>query len=754
MTKEKIKEMIAQMTLEEKVGLCSGADFWYTKAVERLGVPAVMLCDGPHGLRKQTEQADHLGIGDSIEAVCFPAGCLSASSFDRNLLRELGEVLGNECQAENVSVLLGPAMNIKRSPLCGRNFEYYSEDPLVSTELAAAYIEGVQSRNVGTSPKHFLANNQEYRRMTASSNVDERTMREIYLASFEGAVKKAKPWTIMASYNAVNGTFATENEEYLTKVLRDEWGYDGYVMSDWGAVNERVPGIRAGLDLEMPSSNGTNDRKIVEAVRKGELDEAVVDRACERILNAVYRYWENRDPSAAFDRDSDHAFARNAAAESMVLLKNNGVLPLEKGGKVAFIGAYAKAPRFQGGGSSHIHAHKVMSAWDAAENKELLFYAQGFLDEEEQPNEELTAQAVETAQQAEVAVLFVGLPERMESEGFDRSHMKLPENQTALIEAVCKAQPNTVVVLHNGAPVEMPWADKAAAILESYLAGEAVGEAQCDILFGRVNPSGKLAETFPKRLEDNPTYPYYGLEGNDVQYREGVLVGYRYYDAKNMEVLFPFGHGLSYTTFAYSDLKLSAQAIRDTDTVEVSFRVTNTGSRAGKEIVQLYVSQKDKSFLRPEKELRAFEKVSLQPGESKTVTFTLDKRAFAYWNTTLHDWHVVSGTYQVLVGGSSRELPLYAGLAVTSTTTVPVTVTANTTFGDAFTDPEKMQQAMGIFLSTGSMKLPEQMNQGDSALNAGMMAAMLRDLPLRSVISFMGISEEKLQEVLEVLNRE
>ena len=755
MDAEKIRDLVKQMTLEEKAGMCSGADFWHTKSVERLGIPSVMLSDGPHGLRKQEEKGDHLGMGDSIEAVCFPAGCLSASSFDREMLRKLGETLGNECQAENVSVILGPAMNIKRSPLCGRNFEYYSEDPLVSTELAAAYIEGVQSRYVGTSPKHFLANNQEHYRLTGSSEVDERTLRELYLASFEGAVKNAKPWTVMGSYNRVNGVFATENEKYLTDVLRDEWGFDGYVVSDWGAVNERVPGLKAGLDLEMPSSNGVNDRKIVEAVQNGELDEEILDRTCERILDVMYRYLENRDENAVFDREKDHDTAEKIAEESMVLLKNDGgLLPFDKNQKIAFIGHYAKEPRYQGGGSSHIHSSRVVSVLEAAKENDNILFAQGFTDDAEENDPALVEEAVKAAQQADAAVLFLGLPERYESEGFDRKHMKLPKCQNRLVEEILKVQKNVAVVLHNGSPVEMPWVDQVPAILESYLAGEAVGDAQCRILFGDVNPSGKLAETFPLRLEDNPTYPYYGREGEDAVYREGVLVGYRYYDTKHMKVLFPFGHGLSYTEFEYSDLELSAEKMKDTDTLQVSVIVKNTGNRAGKEVVQLYVAPKDPEFVRPEKELRAFEKISLEPGESRKVTFSLGKRAFAYWNVTLHDWHVVSGEYEILIGKSSRDIVQQKAVQVEFTVTVPYTFTKNSTFGEIFKRPEKMQAVMELFGAMGGVPMDpdavkEQAGEGE---NMEMMQAMLMYSPIRSMVGFMGLEDEKVDAVLAKLN--
>ena len=687
MTADKIREIISKMTLEEKASMCSGADFWHTKAVERLGIPASMVSDGPHGLRKQDQEGDHLGVNDSIKAVCFPAGCGTAASFNRELLVQMGETLGAECQAEGVSVILGPAVNIKRSPLCGRNFEYYSEDPLLASEMAGALIHGVQSRQVGTSIKHFLANNQETRRMSSDSRVDERTLREIYLAAFEGAVRKEKPWTVMCSYNKINGTYAAQNHKYLTEVLRDEWGFEGYVMSDWGAVNNRVEDLKAGLDLEMPSSMGANDRLIVGAVQSGELEESVLDTAVERILNVVFHYEENRDRSAEFDRDKDHEMARKVAQETIVLLKNEGVLPLAEKDEVVFIGKYAKTPRYQGGGSSHINSHKVTSAWDVAKDMGNVTYVQGFDDKEDKTDEKLLVEAVEAAKKAKAAVIFAGLPDAFESEGFDREHMAMPMCQNELIRQVAEVQPNTVVVLHNGSPVEMPWVGQVKGILEAYLGGQAVGGAVCDILFGKVNPSAKLPETFPLKLEDNPSYLSYIGEGDVVEYREGIFVGYRYYDKKKMDVLFPFGHGLSYTTFAYSNLRTDKEQMKDTDIMKVSVDVTNTGKMAGKEVVQLYVADRESTVIRPVKELRDFAKVELLPGETKTVTFTLDKRAFAYYSVRIHDWHVETGVFDIMIGKSSRDIVLTKEVSVESTVELPFVYTTDTIMGDVLKDP-------------------------------------------------------------------
>ncbi len=755
MTAEKIRELVSKMTLEEKAAMCSGADFWHTEAVERLGIPASMVSDGPHGLRKQDDKADHLGVNESIKAVCFPAGCGTAASFNRELLKEMGEALGNECQAEGVSVILGPAVNIKRSPLCGRNFEYYSEDPCLATEIAGALIHGVQSKNVGTSIKHFLANNQETRRLSSDSRVDERTLHEIYLAAFEGAVTREKPWTVMCSYNRINGTYAAENHKYLTEVLRDQWKFDGYVMSDWGAVNNRVADLKAGLDLEMPASGGTNDELIVRAVQSGALEESVVDTAVERILNIVFRYEEHRDKTAVFDRDKDHELARKVAQETIVLLKNEGVLPLEEKKQIAFIGKYVKKPRYQGGGSSHINSHKVTAAWDVIKDMPNISYAQGFVDDKDQTDEALLEDAVQTAAKADVAVIFAGLPDSFESEGYDRTHMRMPDCQNELIAKVAAVQPNTIVVLHNGSPVEMPWADQVKGIVEAYLGGQAVGGAVCDILFGKVNPSGRLPETFPKKLEDNPSYLSYIGEGDMVEYREGIFVGYRYYDKKKMDVLFPFGYGLSYTAFDYSNLRVDKKKFKDTDTVTVTVDVTNTGKMAGKEVVQLYVADKESTVIRPEKELRDFAKVELMPGETKTVSFTLGKRAFAYYNTTIHDWHVETGEFVIQIGRSSRDIVLQETVTVESTVKIPFVYTTDTTLGDVMKNPKAYEIVKSLFekslFDTDSAE--ERGEASSEAISDDMNEAMLIYTPLRGPVSFGGeVSMEDIQKLVDQMN--
>ena len=762
MEREKIYNLISQMTLEEKAGMCSGADFWHLKGIERLGIPQVMVTDGPHGLRKQAEDADHLGLNESEKAICFPAGCATASSFDRDLIRRQGELLGQECQVMNVSTILGPAMNIKRSPLCGRNFEYYSEDPYVSTEIAAALIEGVQSKNVGTSVKHFVANNQEKRRMTNSSDADERTLREIYLASFEGAIKKAKPWTVMSSYNRINGEFVGDSKEYLTEILREEWGFDGYIVSDWGAVNDRVSSLAAGLDLEMPPGDFENDRLIVKAVQEGKLDESVVDQACERILDVIFRYTENRDTEAVFDYEKDHAAAAGIEAECKGLLKDeNEILPLTSDKKIAFIGKYAKTPRYQGGGSSHINSWKVESALEAVkEIPELanVTFAEGYQDEKDEVVEALQSEAVKAAEEADVAVLFLGLPDNFESEGYDRKHMNLPNCQNELVEKVLEVQKHVVVVLHNGSAVLMPWKDQVEGILEVYLGGEAVGKAVAEVLVGRKNPSGRLAETFPLRLEDTPCYLTYGKGYDNAEYQEGVFVGYRYYTSRKMETAFPFGHGLSYTTFEYSDFQIDKKKMSDKDTVEVSVKVKNTGNRAGKTVVQLYVEAPETEVVRPVRELRGFEKISLEEGEEKTVTFTLDERAFAYWNTLIHDWYVEEGTYKVMIGENADQMCVGEEITVHPTKELPKTYSLNTCLGELMRDP-KAQAVMGPFMqgmaqNDAADMAEAQKNDTSGAVNQEMMAAMMEGMPLRQLLSFVpGIKREMLEQMVNALNQ-
>jgi beta-glucosidase len=750
------KSLIALMTLEEKAGLCSGLNFWMTKGIERLGIPSKMVTDGPHGLRKQAGSSDHLGLNESVPATCFPTAAGLASTWNREMITKVGAAIGRECQAEDVAILLGPGANIKRSPLCGRNFEYFSEDPFLSSEMAASHIIGVQSEGVGTSLKHFAVNNQEHRRMSSNSVVDERTLREIYLASFEMAVKKAQPWTIMCSYNKVNGTYASENPYLLTDILRDEWGFEGYVMSDWGAVNQRVDALKAGLELEMPASYGTGERKIVEAVQNGELSEELLDRAVERILRILFKYVDNKKPNATFNADEHHRLAMEVACESMVLLKNaDDILPLAKKGKIAAIGALARNPRYQGSGSSRIRPTRLGDIYEElvkAAGAASVVYTDGYHLDHDDINPTLVEEAKAVAREVDVAVLFVGLPDRYESEGYDRSHLRIPANQIALIEAVSEVQPNVIVVLSNGAPIVMPWLPKVKAVLEGYLGGQALGEAIAALLFGDANPSGKLAETFPVQLSDNPSYLFFPGDLDTVEYREGIYVGYRYYDKAEVEPLFPFGHGLSYTQFDYSDFVLSDEHILDTEAVKVSVTVRNTGSCYGKDVVQLYVSDVDSRVSRPLKELKGFEKVALQPGESKIVTFVLDKRSFAYYDVDLEDWCVESGEFNLLIGRSSRAIELQGTILVESTTRRKMNVDRNTLVGDLMADVTIGSHVMPI-IDEMLAKHPLKQVMGEEGAGE-MIEAMLRDMPLRALSNFSGgtLPEEALLEMIRRLN--
>ncbi|WP_339189876.1 glycoside hydrolase family 3 C-terminal domain-containing protein [Paenibacillus sp. FSL R5-0490] len=751
-----IKELVQRMTLEEKAGMCSGLDFWHLKGVERLGIPSIMVTDGPHGLRKQDGSADHLGLTSSVPATCFPSAAGLASSWDKELARQVGVALGEECQAEDVAVLLGPGVNIKRSPLGGRNFEYFSEDPLLSTQMATGHIQGVQSQGVGTSLKHFAVNNQEERRMSTDAVVDERTLHEIYLASFEGAVKDGQPWTVMCSYNKVNGTYAGENEWLLTDILKDEWGHEGLVVSDWGAVNERADALAAGLELEMPTSGGIGERKVIDAVESGQLPLDKLDRAVERLLTLIFNAVDQKQDGATYNKDEHHQLARKVAAESMVLLKNEeGILPLGREGDVAIIGAFARKPRFQGGGSSHINPTKVddiVEEMTQVAGESVTFsYAPGYRIEADDVDETLMHEAVQAAQSADTAVVFVGLPDRYESEGYDRAHLRLPDNHIRLIEEIAKVQSRVVVVLSNGSPVEMPWLPQVQAVLEAYLGGQAVGGAIADLLYGEVNPSGKLAETFPAKLSHNPSYLNFPGEGDRVDYREGIFVGYRYYDKKELEPLFPFGYGLSYTTFEYADLKVDRTELTDQDEVNVQVRVTNTGDRAGKEIVQLYVSDVESTVIRPVRELKGFAKVALEPGESKVVSFTLNKRSFAYYNVDMKDWHVETGEFEIQVGSSSRDIHVHTRVNVESTATFLPTYTRNSTLGDIQRDPAHKQlldQALQQFQEASGF------GGDDAGDHADMMDAMMKYMPLRALVAFSGgaMTEEAMNELLEQLN--
>lgn len=770
-----VKKLVNELTLEEKASLCSGADFWHTEAIDRLNIPAAMVSDGPHGIRKQENLADHMGVAESIKAIGFPTASAMACSFDRDLLHKVGDALGEECVAEDLAVLLGPGINMKRSPICGRNFEYYSEDPVVAGELGAAFVNGVQEHGVGTSLKHFAANNQEWRRMSISAEIDERTLREIYLAAFETVVKKAQPWTIMCSYNRINGVYSCENDWLLNKVLRDEWGFEGLVMTDWGAMDERVPSLKAGLDLEMPDCHGETDKLIVKAVQSGELEESVLDTAVERILTMVDKYLTARkdiDPASmvhplpssverGYDVAAHHALARTTAEQSAVLLKNEDILPLQKDKKIAFIGEFAKVPRIQGGGSSHINNTSVESALDAAGDS--VSYAQGFHIDEETTDETLLQEAITLAKGSDVAVIFAGLPDSFESEGFDRTHLNMPANQNELIARISEVQPNVVVVLHSGSPIAMPWLDKVAGVLQMYLAGQASGGAAVNLLFGDATPCGKLAETFPLHLEDNPSYLNFPGNREKVCYQEGVFIGYRYYDKKKMDVLFPFGYGLSYTDFTYSNMKVTVNGknaadvdvIKETDEIIVSADITNTGNCDGAEIVQLYIKNPVVYEIRPEKELRDFAKVFLKAGETKTVTFTLNARAFSYYETRIHDWYAESGDYEILLASSSRDIRLQDTVSITGSKKIPFVAYYITTCEDVELFAKDGSALDEMLRGSGFAEATD--HDGDDSMGSGtadMMKAMFTGTPLHSILSFSSeeLTYEDIQDTIRKLN--
>jgi beta-glucosidase len=614
----------------------------------------------------------------------------------------------------------------------------------------------VQSQGVGTSIKHYTVNNQEHRRLTVDAKVDERTLREIYLASFEGAVKQSQPWTVMCAYNKVNGEYCSENKYLLTDILRKEWRYEGFVVSDWGAVNERVDGLKAGLELEMPSSYGLGNKKIIEAIKSGQLDEEILDRAVERLLTIVFKAVDNQKKGATYHKEVHHQLAREVARQCIVLLKNeDDILPLKKDCVLAVVGAFAKNPRYQGGGSSHISPFRIENAYDeirkvTGDSAEVL-YAAGYKLDSDEIDEDLIIEAKEKARQSDVAVVFVGLPDRYESEGYDRKHIKIPENHSRLIEAVAGVQDNVVVVLSNGSPVEIPWLDKVKAVLEGYLSGQAGGGAIADLLFGLANPSGKLAETFPRKLSHNPSHLNFPGEGNVVEYREGLFIGYRYYEAKEIEPLFPFGFGLNYTSFSYTGISMDKKKISDNETVNVTVKVKNTGKVKGKEVVQLYVRDIESSVIRPEKELKGFAKVELEPGEEKKVTFTLGKRAFAYYNVDIKDWHVESGDFEILVGGSSKDVALKETISIKSSVTIKKKYSRNSTIGDLMDDPVGAKIAQQIF---------DKMRKNSDLYNAIMKESheflenILKNMPLRGLIIFGEgvIKEEMINKVIQQLN--
>jgi len=735
----RIESIITKMTLEEKAAICTGASAWTTTPVERLGIPEMIVSDGPHGVRRVPD-VHSMGMR-SLPATCFPTASCLASTWDLDLIKQMGIALGEECIALNVDILLGPGVNMKRSPLGGRNFEYFSEDPYLAGEMAATFINGVQSKGVGTSLKHYAANNQEFQRFSISAEVDERTLREIYLSAFEKAVKQAKPWTVMCSYNKVNGTFASEHHQLLAEILKDEWGFDGLVVSDWGAVRNRVAALKAGLDWEMPGPQDLHIQAVVEAVRSGELDETDLNESVRRILRIVFKAKETRK-EGVFDIDDHHTLARKIAAEGMVLLKNDGVLPLMGQQHIAVIGRSAEKAHFQGGGSSHINSTKVdmpFKELQSRANNAELTYAEGY-PADNSFRQDMIDQAVTLALSADVTLLYIALPAFKESEGYDRQDIDLTEQQIALIKTVTQIQPKTVVILNNGAPVAMSeWIDSVSAVLEGWMMGQGGGAALADILFGRVNPCGKLSETFPLKLTDTPAYLNWPGDAGTVDYGEGIFIGYRYYDARQLPVLFPFGHGLSYTTFKYSNARVSAEKFKDMDELIITVDITNTGKLAGKEIVQLYVHDQKSSLKRPEKELKGFAKVELNPGETKSVSIQLDFRSFAYYHPQHKQWITEDGDFDLLIGASSNDIRCRLPVTLESTLNLPCILNVESTMREWLADP-RGNAVFGSYyqkVETGARKMfgggGEDRYASEGTIGMDIMD-MLNDMPLVSVL--------------------
>lgn len=790
----KIDGLLKELTLEEKASLCSGKDFWHTKAVERLGIPSIMVADGPHGLRKQEVVGDHVGVGGSIKATCFPTASATASSWDIDLMKQMGEALAAECLSQKVSVILGPGVNIKRSPLCGRNFEYISEDPFLTGKMAASLVNGIQQKGVGTSLKHFALNNQEYRRMATESVVDERTMREIYLPGFEEVVKEADPWTVMCAYNKIDNEYCSDNKKLLTDILKEEWGHTGIVVTDWGACNDRVAGIKAGMELEMPSSGGINDKLIVKAVKNGTLTMEELDKVVKRLLELIFKGEQNLRSDVTVDYEKHNDLARELAGKSAVLLKNNNsILPLNRDDEIIVIGDFAKTPRYQGAGSSQINPYKITSVLDELDKQGLQYkYCKGYDINSDEPDLKLIKEAVDMAKAGDKVVIIAGLTDDYESEGFDRQHLNMPLNHHRLIKKVAEVNKNTVVVLQNGAPVEMPWLDKVEGVLETYLSGQAGGSATVDLLYGDINPSGKLAETFPMKLDDDLASKYFGMGPKTVEYRESIYIGYRYYDTAKITPLFPFGYGLSYTTFEYFNLTVDRTEITDSDEVEVKFTVKNSGSVDGAEIIQLYVNDVQSTIFRPEQELKSFKKIYLKADEEQEVTMKLDKRSFAYYSIDHKDWMVETGEFEIRVGSSSRDIKLQTIITVNSTAPAsaiipdlsdltpeyynisPIEISdrtfetilcrpipvrfrkrwekydKNSTLGDVkytFVGKKIYNMVLKSFLHMGSEEIDPKMER--------MMKAIVEEMPLRSITLLGGgkMSFNRLEGVIAFINK-
>jgi len=747
------RDHLPELSTEEKASLTSGADFWTLKSIDRIGLPSIMVTDGPHGLRKQAADSDHLGLSESVPATCFPPASGLGSAFDPELAERVGVALGVESAIEDVAVILGPGINIKRSPLCGRNFEYVSEDPIVSGVIGAGLVKGIQSQGVGSSLKHFAANNQEFERMTASSDVDPRPLREIYLRGFERVVKDAQPWTVMCSYNKINGVYASQDPWLLTQVLRDEWGFEGLVVSDWGAVNDRVAALVAGLDLEMPGSDGAPDRAVAAAAGSDPAVAAALDASAGRVLDLVGRAQVRPAVTGPLDVDAHHALAREVAGRSIVLLKNDAVddaplLPLAEGASIALIGEFARTPRFQGGGSSHINPTRVDSALDALTEAagDRVAFAPGFaFDAAAEGQDALRDEAVALAASRDVAVVFLGLTDAEESEGFDREHIDLAAHQLALLDAVVAANPRTVVVLSNGSVVALPFVDRVPAIVEAWLLGQAGGSATVDVLLGAVNPSGRLAETIPHRIEDTPAFGNFPGSNGHVRYGEGIFVGYRWYDARDMAVTYPFGHGLSYTSFAYGAVSAEVTASGD---IAVTVPVTNTGSRDGREVVQVYVAPVASAVERAPRELKAFASVEIAAGATVDVVLTVRREDLAYWDIRVDRFVVEGGAYRVEAAASSRDLRGSATVDVAGDA-VLVPLTPESTLAAVFAHPVAGPMVAGAFAA-----LQEQFGgEGDGIMSGEAMEKMMGSFPIGRLPAFgWGLDRDGVDQLLAAAN--
>lgn len=772
--------IIKNMTLDEKVSLLSGQDVWHTKAVERLGIRQLLMTDGPHGLRKHAENTVEVGIHESVPSTCFPPAVNLASSWDEALVADVARHIAIEAKAEGVDVVLGPGINIKRHPYNGRNFEYFSEDPFLTGQLATAFIKGMQDEGVGTSLKHFAANNQETKRMVIDTIVDERTLRELYLKGFEMAIKQARPWTVMCAYNRVNGAYMSENPSLLDDILRKEWGYDGVMVTDWGAVNDRVSGLKATLDLEMPASKGINDKAVADAIRAGNMDEQVLDQAVDRLLDLIHHAGAAVD-HPAYDHDAHHAFARKAAADTFVLLRNeDDILPLDTNQKLAIIGDFANQPRYQGSGSSQINPtrldHLATLVKTEYPNLDVIF-ARGYDANQSTVDERLIAEAVETAGQADVVIVLAGLTDVTEAEGFDRDTLSLSPGHDLLIERLSAVNQHVVVILSNGAPVAMPWLDKVKGVLECYLGGQAQAGALLDVLFGQTNPSGRLAETFPAAIEDVASHAFFPGHPRQVVYQEGLYVGYRYFSSAKVRPLFCFGYGLSYTHFGHHDLTV----FRQDKTVKVTLIVSNDGKQAGKEVVQLYVAKTDPVAYQPAKALKAWRKIHLEPGERQTVSFVLEHDAFAYYEVETGRFEIEGGAYAIQIGRSVDDIVFASQIEIAGTHTpkpgpsrymnieqgfAPRAEDYEQLYGNPVPKPEKrrpytrMSTLMDVnktligkfIIRKIKHEMRKRIDSSKREVESKMIHELLSNLPLKTLTSFAGVSNHQVDGLIHLLN--